>query len=212
MNEKICYIVGAYRPKNIEISQTAGAYIMACDGGFGEMGDIKPDLVVGDFDSLGYIPTGYELLYHSPEKDDTDVLLAIKKGLELGFKTFIIYGCIGGRIDHAYANYQALGYLDCHGARGYLIGDGWVVTQISDSSIALKGEAGGVFSVFSPSGDTEGVCITGGKYPLEKYHMKSVFPIGVSNEFLEDQAVVTAGKGSLLIMWQCSPRRFFETM
>ena len=97
-------------------------YLLAADGGLRHLQGLgrKPDLVLGDFDSLGYTPTGAEV--HPVEKDDTDSMLAMKLGLEMGFRTFHIYGGTGGRQDHTFANYQALISLARQGFHGYLIG------------------------------------------------------------------------------------------
>lgn len=212
MSEKICFIIGACGPAEIYIPPQRPSYIMACDGGMKLMGGVRPDLAVGDFDSLGYVPDDVDVLFHQPEKDDTDVMLAVKKGLEMGFKTFVLYGCMGGRIDHAYANYQVLAYIDSHGGRGYLAGDGWITTVISHCQLCLEGSAGENFSVFAMGGTAHGVSIDGAKYPLEGYDMSPDFPIGVSNEFLLGRARISVEKGSLLVMWQGQPRRFIDKL
>ena len=199
---KTCVVIGARDPGVMHIPEDA--FVMVCDGGYQYLGDIQPDLIIGDFDSLGYVPKADCPVVCLPaEKDDTDIMAALRRGIELGFENFILYGCMGGRPDHAYANYQVLGWLTRQGAQGTLIGDGWSVTHIENSAITLYGEAGKTFSVFAPEGKAEGVSITGAKYLLDNYTMSGSFPIGVSNEFTKaGEVTVTVTGGCLLLMWE----------
>ena len=92
-------------------------YIIAADGGLNHTNNlgITPNGILGDFDSLGYMPEGS--LVFPVEKDDTDAMLAIRKGLELGYREFYLYGSLDGpRLDHTVANFQALQFLCDHGA------------------------------------------------------------------------------------------------
>ena len=84
-------------------------YIIAADGGLAhvENASITPNAILGDFDSLGYTPTGSTVF--PVEKDDTDAMLAVRKGLELGYQEFYLYGSLDGpRLDHTVANFQTL--------------------------------------------------------------------------------------------------------
>ena len=101
----------------------AGDYLLAADGGLAHLQKLglKPHGIIGDFDSLGYFPEGAEVF--PVEKDDTDAMLAARKGLELGFRDFLFYGSLDGpRLDHTIANFQTLQFLADHGAVGYLVG------------------------------------------------------------------------------------------
>ncbi len=75
---------------------------------------------------------------YPPEKDDTDMMLAIKLGLSRGYREFAIYGGLGGRLDHTIANIQALTYLAGEGASGILYGDSYALTVIKDSSLPFQ--------------------------------------------------------------------------
>ncbi len=202
-----CVILGARDPGPMDIP--TDAYLIVCDGGCRYLGELKPDLIVGDFDSLGYVPKADCPVVQLPvEKDDTDIMAALRIGLERGYDDFILYGCMGGRPDHAYANYQVLGWLTRHGARGCLKGEGWNITHIENAAITLHGIPGTVFSVFAPEGRAEGVSIRDARYVLTDYDMTGAFPIGVSNEFVEDgPATVSVEHGCLLIMWEDFKRK-----
>lgn len=205
--EKICCIVGACAPGEICLPEKWETFVVAADGGlrYLEERGIAPDLVVGDFDSLGHVPKGDNVLLHPVEKDDTDTMLAVKLGMERGYDTFLLYGCHGGRPDHMYANYQTLQFLAAGGARGYLVGDGWVSCVIHNGELVFPEELSGTISVFCPDGEAKGVDLEGLYYPLQGGTLTSGFPLGVSNHFIGENAVVTVREGTLLVMWEEAP-------
>ena len=179
-----------------------GDYLLAADGGLAHLQKLglSPNGIIGDFDSLGYTPAGAEVF--PVEKDDTDAMLAVRKGLELGFRDFIIYGGLDGpRLDHTIANFQTLQFLADHGATGYLVGRDYIITAIRDGSISFAEDATGIFSLFCLGPDARGVTIEGLHYPLENGTLTSGFPLGVSNHFIGKPAKVTVRDGSLLAMW-----------
>lgn len=202
--EKICYLFGAMDPGNVNFASKKSQLIIAADGGLRHLENrgIVPDYVVGDFDSLGRVPMGDNIIRHPVEKDDTDMLLAIKTGLSLGCRTFVLYGGLGGRIDHAYANYQALCYLAERGASGWLLGEGNAVTALRNGTLHFPDTCSGTVSVFCTGSRAEGVTLEGLYYPLHEATLTSAFPLGVSNQFTGVPAVVTVRDGTLLVMWQ----------
>ena len=175
--------------------------IIAADGGLRHTQTLglKPDIILGDFDSLGHIPAGAEVF--PVEKDDTDSMLAIKKGLSLGCDHFLLYGALDGdRVDHTMANFQALGYLARQGARGYLVGNRQIATVITDA-IGFPQSATGYFSVFCLGSEARGVTIRGAKYQLEAGTLSADFPLGVSNQFIGKEVSISVEQGSLLLIW-----------
>ena len=78
-----------------------GDFVIAADGGLAhtEKLGIVPNEVLGDFDSLGFVPEGANVF--PVEKDDTDAMLAVRRGLEMGYRNFLLYGSLDGpRLDH----------------------------------------------------------------------------------------------------------------
>jgi len=96
-----CYIAGAGEFVENELP-IASDFVIAADGGYTELvgRGIVPDLVVGDFDSLGTAPDHPNIVFSPVEKDDTDMMLAVRQGLDRGYMSFIINGGVGGRLDH----------------------------------------------------------------------------------------------------------------
>ena len=177
-------------------------FIIAADGGLNHTKalGITPHGILGDFDSLGYTPEGSTVF--PVEKDDTDAMLAVRKGLELGYRTFYLYGSLDGpRLDHTVANFQTLQFLCDHGACGYLIGKDYIVTAVKDGSLRFGRHCTGIFSVFCMGADAKGVTVKGGKYEAESVTLSTGFPLGVSNHFAGRAVTVSVENGSLLVLW-----------
>lgn len=200
--DKICCIIGAMEPKKITLPENA--LVIAADGGLAhlERRGIVPDLIVGDFDSLGRTPEGCNVIRHPVEKDDTDMMLAVKTGLDRGCNRFLLYGGLGGRLDHTYANLQTLVYLSDCGSRGWLLGGGVAASAVRNGRLDFAEGRRGTVSVFCPNGEARGVDLTGLYYPLENAVLTSSFPLGVSNQFTGEAASVSVREGTLLVMWE----------
>jgi len=179
-----------------------GDFLLAADGGLRhtDVLGIVPNEILGDFDSLGYTPEGARVF--PVEKDDTDAMLAVRRGLSLGYREFVLYGSLDGpRLDHTVANFQTLQYLADQGAVGYLAGNTTMVTVVKNGAIAFPAGAAGTISVFCLGPDAEGVTLEGLHYPLENGTLTSGFPLGVSNHFTGKKARISVRKGSLLVLW-----------
>ena len=177
-------------------------FVLAADGGLRHLEGlgITPGGILGDFDSLGYVPDGARVF--PVEKDDTDAMLAVRQGLAMGYREFWLYGALDGpRLDHTVANFQPLQFLAARGAVGYLIGRDYLVTVVREETLVFPERAEGILSVFCMGADAQGVTLRNLRYPLEQGTLTSGFPLGVSNHFVEKKASVTVEKGSLLLLW-----------
>ena len=176
--------------------------VIAADGGLvhTEQLKIQPHVILGDFDSLGYVPEDSRV--YPVEKDDTDMMLAIRTGLSHGCKEFLLYGALDGpRLDHTVANFQALSYLSELGAYGWLIGRDHIVTCVKNSGLVFSEKAQGILSVFCQGSEARGVTIEGLHYPLEQGTLSPHFPLGVSNHFEGRPARISVADGTLLVIW-----------
>lgn len=205
-----CILVCAGELRLEAIPVEEGDFVIAVDGGLGYCTAlrIEPDLILGDFDSVGereaeMIATlqaqGSRRLVRLPrEKDDTDTIAALKEGLHRGYTEFCIYGGMGGRFDHTLANIQALLYLRNHGARGYLADSVGEMHVLKDEKIRFQRGMKGILSLFSLVEESRGVTIEGMKYLLDQATVRNDFPVGISNEFIGEDASVTVEHGTLL--------------
>ena len=180
----------------------ASDFILAADGGLTHLQklNITPNGIRGDFDSLGYIPEGAQVF--PVEKDDTDSMLAVRKGLELGYRRFEIYGALDGeRLDHTLANLQVLTFLSEHCAIGYLVGLRYMVTTVRNGVIRFAPETKGILSVFCFGKDAKGVCLRGLQYSLENGVLTSGFPLGVSNHFVGQTTEIMVREGIVTVLY-----------
>ena len=203
MTNGICYIIGAGENYGLDFTPTSNDYVIAADAGirYLEQYDITADLVIGDFDSLKNLPTHPNTLALNPEKDDTDMLAAVRKGIKAGYSVFHIYCGMGGRIDHTIANIQILAYLSQNGMQGLLFGKDSVITAITNQKITFDKIPSGYISVFSYTEKSEGVNLRGLKYELNNATLTSTFPLGVSNEFIGKESSISVSSGTLLIVF-----------
>lgn len=197
-----CVIFGAAAFDSLILPIDKDDWVIAADGGVNHLSKagITPDVILGDFDSLGYIPEGAQVF--PVEKDDTDVMLAVRHGLQAGFREFLIYGGMDGkRLDHTVANFQTLAFLRAHDARGYLVGREQLATVISNETAVFSPNAAGILSAFCLGKDAFGVTIRGLQYSMENGTLAADFPLGVSNHFTGKAAEITVENGQLLLIW-----------
>ncbi|MBQ4067167.1 MAG: thiamine diphosphokinase [Clostridia bacterium] len=210
--KKICYIIGASVTDGMYIDKREGDYVIAADGGLAalEKTGVCADLAVGDFDSLGRVPELDNKICHPCEKDDTDTALALCEGIKLGFRSFVIYGGLGGRLDHTMANLQNCAGAADHGCVCWLWGEDNAVCVFGDEDeLSFEKGKSGMISVFSPA-RTMGVNLSGLKYTLSDACLTSSVPLGVSNEFTGEEALISAQNGVLIAMWNEDAETFVK--
>lgn len=206
-----CLVIGAGDIALTEIERQEGDLVIAVDGGYQYCGllHLEPDYIIGDFDSVEESRRAEieRLLEAEPdkvtvlpcEKDDTDMLAALRLGLLKGCKEFFLYAGMGGRLEHTLANIQCLTFLRRNEARGYLMDADCMVTVIENETVHFRPQEG-LVSVFVLGERAEDVSIEGLKYPLDHVVLTNDFPVGVSNEFMGQESSITVGKGVLVII------------
>ena len=214
--EKTAYIFGAAPIGSIEHLIHRDGFIIAADGGLNatEALGLKPTVILGDFDSLGFIPKG-DIVRHPVEKDDTDMGLAVKKALSLGYKRLFLFGGMGGaRPDHTVANLQTLVYAAKNGATAYLTDGTICFTAVTgENRLTFPKAHSGELSIFSAEGIAEGVNIQNAKYTADNVTLSGDFPLGVSNSFLDEKTdthgnsskntEISLKKGTLWVCFRC---------
>ena len=198
---KTCYIVGAGELYG-SFTKKDGDLVIAADGGYNALlkMNIAPDLLIGDMDSIKAEAREIERLVFPTKKDETDSFLAYREGVKRGYTNFVLYGCVGGREDHTFANYSLLIYAKKQGHTVKLVGNGYETTALFCETGEVDGHVGDYISVFAFGGVAEGVTLRGLEYPLDGYTLTPDFPLGVSNKFESDKATITVKHGALLVM------------
>ncbi len=208
MHNGICYVIGAGENHGLDFTPTAEDFVIAADAGlcYAEKADIRTDLVIGDFDTLQYVPQHSNVIVLSAEKDDTDMFEAVRQGIQRGYTDFHIYCGTGGRIDHTLANLQMLAYLSENNMRGFLFDRDNIITAITDKRLCFEKIPCGYVSVFSYSPKCEDVTLCGLKYELDHAVLTNTFPIGTSNEFINEKSIISVKTGTLIIVFPKSAK------
>ena len=200
---KSCHIVGAGECNELIIKKESGDLIIAADGGYAylEKAGIKPDIAIGDFDSLNFSPVCEKVIKLNPIKDITDMYAAVNVGIEEGYSCFHLYGATGGRIDHTIANIQLIASLAQNKMKAFIHDCNTVITAICNDSLEFSKENKGYISVFSHSEKCSGVYLKGLKYMLENAELTNTFPLGVSNEFIGEKSEIIIDNGTAIVTY-----------
>ena len=200
---KICYIVGAGEECGLDFRSKSDDLVIAADGGYEKLKNagIKADLVIGDFDSLGYAPTEDQVITLPTVKDVTDTWAAIMQARERGYDEFHLYGCTGGRVEHTLANIQTAAALAEQGMRCLIFSKAQIMTAICRATVRFTSQAAGFVSVFAYTDQCCDVTLKGLKYELDRAELTNRFPLGVSNEFTGQNAVITVGRGIAILVY-----------
>lgn len=200
--EKLCLIIsgGEYAPLPEELR--AAEYVIACDRGYryAERYGIRPDRIIGDFDSAELPQTDIPIDRAPTRKDDTDTMLAARYALEAGYREIAIVCAFGGRFDHAIANLQTGAFIAENGGRARLVGADTDALVFDGGEISIPCRAGWSLSLFALSDRCEGVCVRGTKFVCEGVTVTNAFPVGVSNVWETDAAEVSVKSGILAVI------------
>ena len=183
----------------VEKELAGGELFIAADSGYLLMEELRilPNLVIGDFDSSPEPELSCKLVF-PVDKDDTDLMLAVKEGLSRGCSRFVIFGATGGRLDHTIAAVQSLAYILDHGASGVIVSDNERIELFDPGHYRLFGCSGFTVSFFAYSEKVTGLDLLGVKYSCKGIELSSGFPLGVSNYIVDEYADVSFEKGRLL--------------
>lgn len=202
---KRCVIVGGADINNYEYIRSClqeDNFIVFCDSGLKHLQklQLKPSLIVGDFDSHDNPHLDVETIVLPCEKDDTDTVFAVKEALKRGFDDFLLVGVIGARLDHTLGNVSILLMLDKAGKKEKIIDD-YSEMEIVSNETAYVDDSFAYFSLLNISGTAKGITIENAKYPLENAEITCEYQYGISNEVLPRRiAKIFVSEGELLLI------------
>ncbi len=185
-------------------------YIICVDGGASyalTMG-LVPALIIGDLDSLRdddrlmLSKIKAELVLHPPEKEKSDLELALDHAVEMDPQEVLIICAMGGeRIDHALINLLLLLKPLEKGIKAAIVDEKQEIRLVNQAqAIALEGRPGDYLSLFSLQTETKGIVTQGLKYPLYNESLFFASSRGLSNEFIATSAKVTLQEGLLMLI------------
>ena len=195
----------------------AADLVIAADGGlrWAQKLGMHVNVVVGDMDSVDAAALaeveagGAEIVRHDPDKDATDLELALRLACERGASSITLIGGHGGRLDHFLGNIALLASLP-KGVRAQALmgeteifvihGYGIRGTEEQGVELSLRGEPSQLVSLIPWGGDAVGIKTEGLRWPLASESLPLGTSRGISNEMTGTQAEVSLESGTLLVI------------
>ena len=202
---KRCVIVGGADINNYDYVRSrlcADDYIVFCDSDLKHLDalQVRPGLIVGDFDSHDNPNLDVETIVLPCEKDDTDTVFAVKEAIRRGYEDVLLIGVVGARLDHTLGNVYILEYLDNLDKKGFIIDD-YSEMELVSRQTAYIVDSFRFFSLLNITGIAKGITVKNAKYPLKDAEITCGYQYGVSNEVLPGmRAEVTVKEGKLLLI------------
>lgn len=156
---------------------------------------LKPDLVIGDLDSLKTVPKGVALIQFPVDKDKTDSQLALEYLVKQGYRSLIIVGFLGRRLDHLISNIMVFGKQQAE----VQIIEGEQIIYFVKKSLVINSHKGVLISLI-PLLDCQGVITVGLKWSLRGESLQVGSSRGVSNELTGKKAEIRLKSGLLMIV------------
>lgn len=197
---KKCLIISGGVFEKVKLKNDYGL-VIACDKGhlYANKLKIKPDIIVGDFDSSRMPRVNANIIAVDSVKDDTDTSLAVKYALRNGYRDIDIICALGGRIDHTYANICLMKYIVDHNGLARILSNDATLIACGKGKIKIKKEKSRYLSIFSLSDRSKIDYIKGTKYDVKNIILKNDFPLGVSNEIKNKFAEISVVSGIILV-------------
>ncbi len=193
--------------------------VYAVDGGWEtcKKEGIKPDLAIGDFDSLGFVPDDVPVNRFPSVKDESDMELAFACAHEDGADAVSVYGGLSHRLDHTLANMQVMCSYARRGIRAFGIGDDFAMVALAGDGKggvaapgriefdpvapdALSGSYAPYISVIAIGGDACGLTIKGLFYEVDDFALSALSSRGLSNRFTGAAASISVGAGCVIVV------------
>lgn len=183
--------------------------IIAADKGLEALNKINvmPNYIIGDFDSVNkttlnqYENKNIEITYLKPEKDFTDTHMAIKLAIEKRAKHITIIGATGTRMDHTLANIHALNETLQNNVPTEIINENNKIMLINKKAKLIKNTNYKYVSIIPLTTKITGVTLKGFKYNIENATINLGESIGVSNEQIEQEALIEIKEGIAILIY-----------
>ena len=186
------------------VRREPGDLLLCADGGYERAVacGLAPDGVIGGFDSMPRDRVGdCPVLTLPTHKDDTDTGRCMEEGRRRGYRSFVLAGGIGGRLDHTLSNLQLLYDAALRGEEAVLLGGCNQARVLLPGRYVLPRRPGWKLSLLAYTPQVEGVCLYGVEYPLTDATLTSRFPLGVSNEWTAAEAELSFAAGALTLLY-----------
>lgn len=204
----VCALVGAsnFNGKDFKARHAKGDFdfVIAVDAGYAYLQDlgVRADVALGDFDSLGHVPTDVPVVRHPVVKDDSDMALAMDYAAGRGFDELFVYGGLGRRLDHTLANLQVFALFSERGLHVTAVDESCALRLLTGpGSFDVPVRGTGIVSVFAACDEAVGVTETGMQYSLHGATLTNRISLGLSNELQGEAARISVERGTLYIFY-----------
>ncbi|MBE6694201.1 MAG: thiamine diphosphokinase [Ruminococcaceae bacterium] len=198
------YTGGKVFVENITEHPRGGDIKIAADAGYNtaKLLGVTPDILVGDFDSLGDIPEEKGMKVHQvpAEKDLTDTQIAVELAIGSGANEIFIIGGLSGRLDHTLSTLSILEDLRGRAVHGYVTDGQSRARYICSTSTLIARSQYKYLSIIAADEVAKGVSVEGCKYPLKKATINRRLQYAVSNEITGNVALISVRKGGIYII------------
>ena len=221
-------LVGAvdFNAKDFAARHAARAFdcIIAVDAGWLSCTDagISADYALGDFDSLGYVPTGCEIVQFPHVKDESDMELACNYAIQLGADELFIYGAFAARLDHTFANIALLAKFAQEGCKMVGVGSDFAICAlVGNTSVSLlqlsafdpanlQGSYAPYLSLFTVGADVAGLSFEGMAYSAHDISLPAATSRGLSNEFIGEPVCISVREGVVIAIFPLAALEYIQ--
>ena len=194
-------------PSRIPVDVPPDTLVIAADSGLAEANrvGVPVEVLVGDLDSVGasdlaaFERSGGQVRRHAPDKDATDLDLAIAQAISAGVDRVTVVGGDGGRLDHLLGNALVLASPRHAGVEVDAV-LGAARLHVVRGSRELHGVAGETVSLFALGGPARGVRTDGLRWTLTDATLEPGSSLGISNRFLGATATIEVDEGVVLVV------------
>lgn len=159
---------------------------------------LRPDMVIGDMDSISSGIDKVKTMVYPVRKDFTDGELVLDYVLKQGFEELVLLGFTGTRMDHTITNIAMLRKAAFKGIPCVMIDENNEIYYMV-KNLQVTGKKGDPISIVPLGGDLVGVTTQGLEYPL--YHERLYYgqSRGVSNVMTGDICIIQAEHGEGIV-------------
>ena len=184
------------------------ALVIAADGGarLARSCGLDVDVVIGDMDSIDaqlleeLEKAGAQLLRHPPDKDETDLELALKWAADQGIRCLRVFGALGGRLDQTLANVSLLALPQLRDCDVQLLDGNQRAWLLRPGAHEVVGAAGDTLSLMPLHGPVRGIVSEGLRWELRDEALLPGPARGISNLLTGARAGLRFTEGLLLIV------------
>ncbi|MBQ3038746.1 MAG: thiamine diphosphokinase [Clostridia bacterium] len=176
-------------------------YVICADGGYrhAKALGIRPEVVIGDMDSIGECDYDGEVINLPIRKDFTDSEVCVKYILLKDFDEILMLGFTGTRVDHSINNIFLLKQIYEAGKKGKIVDEHNEIIY-AERENTIYGEKGDIVSIIPVGQNMCGITTNGLDYPLNNETLIFGESRGISNVMTSGKCTINIASGTGIIV------------